>query len=157
MTARFLPALLRAQLILCSADWLRLVLFKIRVCGFKLGEKLSRWPDSPSPRVLQTLANALLGVSARGNIQQALIGFRVLCYGRRFALRREHHGTLTPLELLHVVAGTPPKGPESLDALCDIEHVRHRFEHLFRWFQSTAFAQKCTEARFLHILHVSRN
>jgi len=72
--------------------------------AFKLGEELPGWPDSPVSSVLQTLADALFGVGAPGNIQQALIGFRILHDGRCLPVHREHDGALAPLKLLHEVA-----------------------------------------------------
>jgi hypothetical protein len=45
----------------------------------------------PFFRVLQVLTVAFLYVDARGNVEQALIGFGILHDGRRLPFHREHN------------------------------------------------------------------
>jgi hypothetical protein len=51
--------------------------------GFKVREKLSRWPHLVLFCVLQALTDALLGIGTGGDVEEALIGFSVLDDGRR--------------------------------------------------------------------------
>ena len=90
--------------------------------GFEIHEKLPRWPELPSLCVLQALTNTLLGIGARGDIEQALVGLSILYDSRRLPLHGQHHGALGFLELLHEVAGSAAECGQRLDVVRDIEH-----------------------------------
>src|SRR5579864_1214988 len=64
------------------------------MCGFELAEKVSCWTHPSLLRILKALSDAFLGIGARGNVEQTLIGFGVLHNSRRFALHGEHHWAL---------------------------------------------------------------
>lgn len=83
--------------------------------GFEVLEKLPRWADLPLCRVRQALADALLGIGARSNIEQALVGFGVLHDGRRFSLHGQYYGALGLFELFHKVAGSAAERRQRLD------------------------------------------
>ena len=90
--------------------------------GFEAVEELSRRAGLSFVRVIQTLPNSLARVSARSNVEQALICLRVLDDGRGPALHGEHDGALTLLELFHEVARPPAKSRKRMNILRDIEH-----------------------------------
>jgi hypothetical protein len=94
------------------------------MAGFKLGEKLSDWPKLSLSCVLQALTDTLFGVSLRGNIEKALVGFRILHNSRRPSVDREHQWTLALPELLHKDARTSAEGGQRLDVRCDVEQAR---------------------------------
>src|SRR5208337_1923690 len=73
--------------------------------GFKLSEKLPRWPCPSFFHILQTLAHGFLLIGASGKVEQALIGCGVLHHSRCLPIHRKYHGALALLELLHEVAG----------------------------------------------------
>jgi len=62
--------------------------------GFELAEKLTSLPASAILRVFQTLPNAFLRISARGNIEQPLIGLGVLHNDRGVPIHGQHQWTL---------------------------------------------------------------
>ncbi len=59
--------------------------------GFEIREKFPRWPDPPLLHVIETLTDAFLGTRARGNIEEPLIRFGILHYGRSLSF---HHRAL---------------------------------------------------------------
>ncbi len=70
---------------------------------------LSRRPGATARHIIQTLANAFLSIRSGSDIQQSLISFRVLDYGRCFPVHREDNRAFSFLEKLHKVAGRPAK------------------------------------------------
>jgi hypothetical protein len=72
--------------------------------GFELVEEFPRRPGSFFPRVFEPLPDAFSGISARSDVEQALIGFGVLYNRCRFASHREHNRALALFELLHEFA-----------------------------------------------------
>jgi hypothetical protein len=55
--------------------------------------------------ILQTLTDTLFGVRSGGDVQQALVGFRVLDNGGGFSVHRKHHRAFGLPELFHKVTG----------------------------------------------------
>jgi hypothetical protein len=99
--------------------------------GFKLGEELSKRPSSASCGVTQALTDSFTGVGLGRNIEQPLVCFRILDDRSSLSLDSEHHRPLTPLELLHEVAGAAAKRRERLDVLGDVEHSHASIEAPF--------------------------
>ncbi len=58
--------------------------------------------------IIQTLANAFLGIGARGDVEQMLIGLGILHNGGRPPLCCEHDGAFTLLQLLQEFTGAAP-------------------------------------------------
>jgi hypothetical protein len=87
------------------------------MCGFELFKELFDRPALPLFRILQTLSDALPGIGARGNIEQALICPRILHDRCGFALYREDKGTLGSLDLLHEVSGPTAKSRQGLNVV----------------------------------------
>src|ERR1019366_10442457 len=71
----------------------------------ELGKKFPSGSSLPAARFFEPLADALVHIGLRGDVQQALIGLGVLHDCLSLALDREHHGALALLELLHEIAG----------------------------------------------------
>src|SRR5438270_337210 len=90
--------------------------------GFEVLEELPRWPDFSLFRILQALADTLLGVGTGGNVEQSLIGLGVLHDSRGLALHRKHHGALGLLELFHEVAGSAAECRQRLYIVRNIKH-----------------------------------
>ncbi len=62
-----------------EVSWAREVkLARYAMYGIEVLEELPGWPHLPLLRVLQALTNAFLCVGAGGNVEETLIGFRVL-------------------------------------------------------------------------------
>lgn len=76
--------------------------------------------------VVQALADAFFSISARGDIEQALIGCGVLYDGGGFSVYREHDRALRFLELLHEVTGGPAECGQRLDVARDVDHMHPR-------------------------------
>ena len=66
----------------------------------EFGEEFSGGLCLAASRVFQSLADAFLGAGAGGNVEQALVGFRVLHHCRGFAVDSENDGTFVLFELL---------------------------------------------------------
>src|ERR1039457_6927900 len=98
------------------------ILTTYAMLGFKLGEKLSRWPCPSCFHILQTLTDAFLLIRHGGKVEQALIGFGVLDNSRCLPIHRKHHGALALLELFHEVAGLAAERGQRLDVLGDVKH-----------------------------------
>src|SRR5277367_2331302 len=62
--------------------------------GFEFAEKLSYRSHLSLFRIPKALPDALFCVSPGGNVEQTLIGLRVLHNGRSFAFHRKHHWAL---------------------------------------------------------------
>jgi hypothetical protein len=92
------------------------------MAGFEFLEELPRGPRSPFPGILQSLSDALLHLGSRRNVEQALIGRRILHYRRSFALYREHHWTLAVLQGLHKVPRSTPERRQGLNIFANIKH-----------------------------------
>src|ERR1700687_1354892 len=84
--------------------------------------------------IIQPLTNGFVIVGAGGNIQQPLVGCRILHDGLRLAVDRKHDGTLALFKLLHEVAGFAAESGQRLDVFGDVEHARPRtkMKHLIR-------------------------
>jgi hypothetical protein len=87
--------------------------------GFEVLEKLPRRPDLPLFCVLQSLPDALPGIGVGGNIQQPLVRFCVLNYGRCLPFHGKHHRALVLFKLFHEVAGPATERRKRLDILGD--------------------------------------
>src|ERR1022692_2263283 len=90
--------------------------------SFKPVEELPRRPGLSFSRVLQALPDSLSRVSTGGDIEQALIGLRVLDDRRRLAFHGEHDRTLALLEMFHEVARPPAKSGERMNVFRDVKH-----------------------------------
>jgi hypothetical protein len=53
---------------------------------------LSRRTDATMGYIVQALTDAFLRISARGDVQQALVGFCILYNGSCLPIHRQHHG-----------------------------------------------------------------
>jgi hypothetical protein len=71
--------------------------------------------------IIQTLANGLEDVGACGNVEQLLIGFRVLDYGFRLPVERKDNRPLALLEMTEEFTGFAAERGKGLDVLGDIE------------------------------------
>src|SRR5580700_1705651 len=90
--------------------------------GFELREELPRWPGLSFARVLQALPDSLICLGACGDIEQPLIGLRVLYNSCRLALHGQHNWPLALLELLYEIAGSPAESSERMNILRDVKH-----------------------------------
>jgi hypothetical protein len=88
----------------------------------KLREKLADGAEPAVLGIVQTLADALMRISASGDVEQVLIGFRILNHGLGFTLDRKHYGASAPLELFHELGGVAPKAGKRTDIFRDVEH-----------------------------------
>ena len=70
------------------------MLTRYAILGFKLVEKLSDWSCTAMCYVVEPLANTFPSIGARGDVEQALIGFGVLHDGCSFAVNRSTTGRL---------------------------------------------------------------
>lgn len=89
--------------------------------GLEFVEELPGGPQPSLPGVLQALADALIRIGAGGDVEQALVGFRILHNSRGLPIYREDHGALALLELFHEIAGSAPEGGQGLDILRDVK------------------------------------
>jgi len=62
--------------------------------GFERFEKFPGGPKLSFSHILQTLTDPLFRINARGNVEQALIGFSILHDGRRLPLHGKVHRPL---------------------------------------------------------------
>ena len=89
----------------------------------ELGKKLSDGSSLPVTRLFQSLADALVHIGIGGDVEQTLVGLRILNYCGGFAFNREDDGALALFELFHEVAGAAPKGRERLNVLGNVENT----------------------------------
>jgi hypothetical protein len=90
--------------------------------GFEFLKELLDRPHPALSRILQTLPDAFPGVGASGNVEQALVSFRILNYRCGFPIHGEDHGTLALLDLLQEIAGPPAECGQGLNVVGKIEH-----------------------------------
>jgi hypothetical protein len=88
----------------------------------KLVEKLPYGAEPAVPGIVHSLPDALIRIGASGDIEQMLIGFRILNHGLGFALNRKHYRASAFLELFHQLGGVAPKAGERTDVFRDVEH-----------------------------------
>ena len=69
--------------------------------GLEFLEEVLGWAVSPLSYIFHTLLNAFASVGARGYIQQALIGSRILKHRSAPVVYGEHDPTLALLDVLH--------------------------------------------------------
>ena len=81
-----------------------MILTRYAVCGFEFGKELLGVAPLSSLGLLQALADAFSSIGAGSDIEQALIGSRILHDGFSLAFDGEHDGLLALLELLHKIA-----------------------------------------------------
>src|SRR5258708_12664999 len=72
-------------------------------------------------QILHALTNALSGIGARRDVQQALVVAGVLYDRFRLAVHREDYRPLALLELLHELARLAPERGKGLNILGEIE------------------------------------
>jgi hypothetical protein len=56
-----------------------------------------------------------MGIGARGDVEQALVGIGVQDNRLSFAFHRQHHWPLALLELPHKISGAAAEGSERMD------------------------------------------
>src|SRR5467141_3397377 len=91
--------------------------------GFKLVEKLLRGSGLSFFRVRQALTDTFRNIGASSNVEQVLIGLRILHDGRGLSFHSKHHGALALLELLYEVAGAAAECGQRLDVTRDVQHL----------------------------------
>ena len=91
---------------------------------FKLSEEFARRTKPSGSRVFKALTDAFLGVGAGGNVEETLVGFRILHYSRGLAVDGEHNGALALLEMLHEVAGRAAESGQRLNVGGNVQRVR---------------------------------
>jgi hypothetical protein len=89
---------------------------------FEFAEELLCRPDSALTQVLQSLTNAFPCVGPRCDVQQALVGFRVLNNRRSFPVHGQNDRTLALLDLLEELGGAAAEGGQRLDIFGEIKH-----------------------------------
>jgi len=92
---------------------------------FKGFEEILRGASASIFYIGETLADSLLRAPSRGDIQQSLIGFRVLHDGSRLTLHCENDGPLAALDLLHEIAGAAAEGRERMNIFGNVKHASH--------------------------------
>lgn len=90
--------------------------------GFELLEKLFDWPGAPLPSVFQALANSLLCIRLRGDVQKALVCLRVLNDGRGLSIHSQNDWALAFLDLFEKLAGTAAESSQRLNICWYVEH-----------------------------------
>jgi hypothetical protein len=90
--------------------------------GFKLREEFRGRPGSTVLDIFESLADALFGVRARGNIEKTLVCLRILHNGGGPSLNGEHDGPFAFLKLPHKITGTSPETRERLNVFGDVQH-----------------------------------
>jgi hypothetical protein len=70
------------------------------------------------------LPYSLEDIGLRGNIQQPLVGFRVLNHGFRFAIYGKDYRPLRLLKALHEFAGLAAEGGQGLNVFGNVEHQK---------------------------------
>ena len=77
---------------------------------------------APVGDIVETLADCLEYISTGGQVQQALISFRILDDSLGFALDSKNHRPLALPELFHKLAGPAPERRERLNVFGNVEH-----------------------------------
>ena len=108
---------------------------------FEFVEEFPGWPQLSFPGVLKTLPNALFCIRAGCDIEQTLVGFRILNNGRSLPVHGQHQCALAFPELFHEIAGPPTEASQGLDILGNIEHDSLQSKHLMRCFQHSTVLQ----------------
>ena len=72
--------------------------------------------------VIHSLSYGFENVGLRSDIEQTLVGFRVLNNGLRLAIDRENHRPFGPLEAFHELGGLASKRRQRLDVLGNVKH-----------------------------------
>jgi hypothetical protein len=90
--------------------------------GFKLGEKFARGPALAILGVFESLPDSFTCIRSSGDVEQTLIGRRILHYGFGSTLDRENDGTLVPLDAPDHLSRVAPEAGERLNILGDVEH-----------------------------------
>src|ERR1039458_1550758 len=99
-----------------------MVLTRYAVCGFEFGEEFLGVAPLSSLGLLQALADAFSSIGAGSDIEQALIGSRILQDGFSLAFDGEHDGPLVLLELFHEIARAAVESGQRLSVFRDIKH-----------------------------------
>src|ERR1700674_2315274 len=99
-----------------------MILTRYAMLRFKFRKELFDVAAFPPLGLLQALANSFENVCVGGDVEQALVGLRVLHNCRRFTLNRQDDGALALLELFHKVAGAAAEGGQRMDVVGDVEH-----------------------------------
>src|ERR1035437_3574316 len=99
-----------------------MILTRYAACGFEFSKELLGVTPLSSLGLLQALADAFSSVGAGSDIEQALIGSRILHDGFSLALDREHDGPLALLELFHEIARAAAESGQRLNVFRDIKH-----------------------------------
>ena len=80
---------------------------EVVVLGFEFVKEFPGGPQPSFPGVLETLPDALFRIRAGRDIEQALVGFRILHNSRSLPVHGQHQCELAFPELFHEIAGPP--------------------------------------------------
>src|SRR5580658_3912763 len=100
------------------------ILTRYAMRGFEFGEEFLDVAAFATLCLDQALADALAGIGAGGEVEEALIGLGIHDDSGSLAFHREYNGAFALLELLHKVAGPAAESSQRLDILRNIKH-RH--------------------------------
>src|SRR6266540_1378833 len=89
---------------------------------FELSKELFDVTAFPALGLFEALTDAFIRIGAGRDVEEALIGLRVLHYRGSPALHRQYDGALTLPELFHEVAGAAAERGQRLNILGDVEH-----------------------------------
>ena len=92
-----------------------MILTQYAMLCFELSKELST--AFPALGLFEALTDAFIGIGAGSDVEEALIGLRVLYYRRSPALHRQYDGALTLPELFHEVAGAAAERGQRLNIL----------------------------------------
>jgi len=86
-------------------------------------QSFTRWADAAFLYILKSLADSLGRVGLRRDVEQLLIGFRILHDRFRFAIDGENQGSLGFLEMFHELTRIAPECGHGLNVFLDVEHT----------------------------------
>src|ERR1039457_8918 len=108
-----------------------MILTRYPMSSFEFGEEfLDVLPFSLSG-ILQALADALAGVGASRDVEQALIGFGVLHDYRSLAFHGENYRALALSELFHKIARPATERGQLLNILGNVQHRSYSYSSTF--------------------------
>jgi hypothetical protein len=86
-------------------------------------QSFARRTDAAFLYVLKSLPNPFKGIGSRRDVEEVLIGFRILHDRFRFAIDSKNQRSLRLLETLHEFCRITPEGGHGLNILLDVEHI----------------------------------
>src|ERR1035438_10290537 len=99
-----------------------MILTRYAVRGIGFGKEVLGVAPLSSFGLLQALPDAFSSIGASSDIEQTLIGTRVLHDGFSLAFDGEHDGPLALLELFHKIARAAAESGQRLNVFRDIKH-----------------------------------